>query len=302
MNGRRGNRVFWLGVCALAVSLGSMATAEATDVTINTEIVSMTLTGTGPMPFGTGADPSMNDGYQYVETMVTATESPLLPSSGTTEMSVTVGFDLTTFEPLVIVDSISTFSFFLDLNFVDVDPTFDFATGLAPSFSLAADAGKPLTVVLTDSVSFSLIDPNAPPSSAGTQATSESVSRDLGVDVNASGENDFIQYAADNFDFGDDLSFDDNVLTNIDIDSIIEDILTGTVDPNVGFVFDAQVDIQSGSFTFSGLVADALTDPPFSIALSSPQSAEVPEPGTLGLLLSGLIGAGAATRRKSRAS
>ena len=302
MHGLRGNRVFWPGACALAMSLGGMATAQAIDVTINTEIVSMTLTGTGPMPFGTGADPSMNDGYQNVETMVTASESPLLESSGTMQMSVTFGLDPVTFEPLLTVDATGTFDFFLDLSFVDVDPTFDFAAGLAPSFSLPAVAGKPLTVMLTDSLSFSLTDPNAPPTSAGTQVTSESVTRDLGVDVNASGENDFIQYAAENFDFGEDLSFEDAVLTNIDTDSIIEDILAGTFDPNMGFVIDAQVGIQTASFTFSGLVADSLTDPEFSIPLSSPPGTGVPEPGTLLLLLTSLIGAGAATRRRSRPS
>lgn len=305
MDTDRTGRGWWFGLCVLALSFADTAVSAPIVVTINTEIVSMALTGTGPMPLGTGASLAVNDGYQDVESTVTATESPVHASTGTTRLTVDTMIDPDNLLNTVItVDTDSKFYLFLDLEFTDVDPTHDYAAGLGDSFTLLADASKPLTIMLSDSVSFSLIDiamnPDDFPANPGIQAISNTVTRDLGVDINNSGAIDFIQYEAGNFDFGDDLAFDDNVLTDTTADSLVADILAGLIGlGGPDFTFNAEIAVQSGSFIFSGMVADALTDPPFALALSAPTSADIPEPGVLLLFLAGLLGL-CATRRRVR--
>jgi hypothetical protein len=285
MDIRRARHRVWVGVFALGVSIANPA--AAIDITINTTITSMTLTGTGLMPFGTGTDPNLNDGYVFVNSMVTATTSSSTASTGSTVL--TVNMDLTNpLKPTLTVDTQSTFNFFLDLKFEDVDPANDYASGLASPFTLLADPAKPLTITLADSVTFSLADiianPDVFPDDPGIIASSNTVARSLGVNINtaASTATDFIKYRAEDFQFGDDLTFGDDVISATDIEDIIDAIVLGQPVP---LTFDAQVAILSGSFMFTGAVADNETDPPFSILLVGPSAPNAaPEPGTLALL------------------
>jgi hypothetical protein len=259
--------------------------AAAIDVTINTTISSMTLTGTGLMPFGTGSDPNVDGGYQFVNSRVTATTSSSTASTGSTIL--TVGLDLSNLlDPTITVGTQSTFNFFLDLSFEDIDPTNNYAAGLSSPFTLLADSTKPLTIMLTDTVTFSLADilanPDVFPDDPGIVATSNTVVRSLGVNINMLSGTDFIKYKADDFQFGDDLTFSDTVLTTTDVEQIVTAIV---LQQDIPFTFGADVGILSGSFTFTGAVADDETDPPFSIQLLGPNAFNAaPEPGTLLLL------------------
>ncbi len=283
-----------LSIGVLAFALAHAAVAQLFTLEINTEITSMSASGTGAMPLGTDpAMPPANQGYLFVDSMVTATTStnPAAKSEGTTSLSISLNpLDLT-----ITVDTFSTFNFFLDLTFTDIDPVNDYATGLGSAFSLLADPTKPLIVTLTDSVTFDLADiPTAFPDNPGIVPSSNTVKHDLGVDVNNNSVGpDVLKYSAQNFAFGDDLSFSDDVFTSTTLDEIIDAILFGTGLPTLS----AQISILSGSFVFTGTVDDPAADPPFQIAMIIGASS-VPEPGTLLLLALGLAWLGAARGRR----
>jgi hypothetical protein len=282
-----------LAPAALTLCIATAATAQPVEVTINTEITSMALSGTGAMPLGTDlANPPANEGFQFVQSTVTATTSsnPSAQSAGTTSLTIDLNLDmLNPFNSTISVGTVSTFNFFLDLTFTDVDPVNDYAAGLGSTFTLLADPTKPLAITLTDSVTFTLADiianPGVFPDNPGINATSTAVKHGLGVDVNNNSIGpDVLRYTAENFDLGDDLTFSDDVFTGTTLDDILDAIVTGS---GVPLTFDAQVSIASGSFVFTGTVADPATDPPFSIQLIGVASA-APEPGTLILLALGL--------------
>jgi len=288
-----------LAPTALAFCIAPAAVAQPLTVTINTEITSMTLSGTGSMPLGTDpATPPANQGFQFVESTVTATTSanPNAKSTGTASLTI----DVDILNSTITVDTVSAFNFFLDLTFTDVDPLNNYAAGLGSTFTLLADPAKPLVITLTDSVTFSLAEilanPGVFPDNPGINAVSNTVKHGLGVDINNNSVGpDVLRYAAEDFDFGDDLTFGDDVFTDTTLDEIIDAILAG----NPVLTFNAQVSISSGSFVFTGSVEDPVTDPPFSIQLVGIAST-VPEPGTLLLLALGLAWLGVAPARRER--
>ena len=259
----------------LAVSAITCSAAQAIVVTLNVEtgIVSMNLQGTSPLPLGMGSGSPGFD-YRLVDTLVTLTESASLASTGTTS----IVFDLDTLTSTVT----SNFELFVDLSFADADtdPGDDFAPGLTDPFNILADPNKPLTVMLQSSLL--LTDPVV---DLGTLALSNTISHSLGVDINGNGPIDGISFSAA------DLSFDIN-----DIDFTTIDFSGAVIDP---VTFDVTLDLQGGvgitssSVIFSGMVADNITDPPFTIELSGDVGSagvQAPAPST-GLLVSlGLLG------------
>jgi hypothetical protein len=269
-------RLLWLG--ALAFLIAHTAVAQPTTLTVNSEITSMTLTGNGPMPLGT--DPSgANEGFLFVESMIKATTSSSVKSTGTTALTIDVDF----VNAILTVAAFSKFDFFLDLTFTNIDPVKSYAAGLGSGFTLLADPNQPLTVTLSSSVTFPLTIPPGDPTVIDDPPTSTSVKQSLPADVNDNGlEPDVLKYSAENFDLGEDLIFDDNVVSGPTLD----EILLAIFDPTLPFplTFDVQLAIASGSFLFTGTVADPGSDPPFSVQLNGPGLQQAPEPGTLALL------------------
>jgi hypothetical protein len=277
-----------------AIAASPWHPATALTLTIDSEITSMSLAGEGPMPLGTDpAGPTgANEGFLFVQSMIQAATSSTIPSTGTTEL--TIGLDV--LNSILTVAAISQFDFYLDLTFTNIDPVNSYASGLGNTFTLSADPSQPLTVTLASSVSFDLTNPTGDPIVVNDPPTSTLVKRVLPADVNADGSGpDVLSYSAENFDLGDDLIFDDNVVSA----PTLEEILLAIVDPTVPFpfVFDVELGIPSGSFLFTGSVADPGSDPPFSIQLAGSGILQVPEPGTLALLAIAMIGVGIVCRR-----
>jgi hypothetical protein len=194
------------------------------------------------------------------------------------------------------VAAFSKFDFFLDLTFTNIDPVKSYAAGLGSAFTIPADPNQPLTVTLSSSLTFPLTIPPGDPTIIDDPPTSTSVKLALPADVNDNGlEPDVLKYAAENFELGDDLIFDDNVVSA----PTLEEILDAILDPTLPFpdIFGAKVGIPSGSLLFTGTVADPGSDPPFSVQLNGPGLQQAPEPGTLALLAIALTALGIARRR-----
>ncbi|MCP3869987.1 MAG: PEP-CTERM sorting domain-containing protein [Gammaproteobacteria bacterium] len=248
----------------LLISVSASVHAAVLVIPIN----SVDIEGRGQMPLGYEPG-SAQDDYGFVESEVHVT------SGDGTQLS--LNYEVTPVSSTgVKVDLELMLSAFLEFTFTDNDPIHDFANGLNDSFTIKPDEAFEATItssILIDLATVSLADmlQSIPLS---TSVTSNTVKYELDVDVNGNGDLDFIALTVE------DLLINENDLA-FELDpQAIQDGLT----------------LTSTSLTLTGQVADVSTDPPFSIALSSPVTAQVPEPGILLLLGFGLAAFGSIRR------
>ena len=100
----------------LTAGLGAGVATWAGTIVLETEIVSMSLTGTGSIPLASDPQNSLGDsidGYGFVNSDFIATESTQFTSSATTTWTLNTN----TFESQVTTE----FSLFLDLQLTDID-------------------------------------------------------------------------------------------------------------------------------------------------------------------------------------
>ena len=299
---------------SLALLLGSanLASAQVGSIVVNieTELVSMNLTGSALVPLGSDPGNTLSgsiDGYHPVLSDVTISESPTFNSTGLT--TITMNVDISDPTDIHVNGTLeSTFDFYLDLQFNDADPTYDYAPALGSSVSLDAPA-TPLSVTLSNTFDFAFLDLLLGDPSfgdLGTVTSSSTVKYEFLADINDNAENDVMKLTASSLDFGlDELTFGDiDVL--IDEDDL-NDFLLGTLTGDLVIDISSTLGITSTSLSFDGLVLDESTDPPFSLSVGGPSStataAATPEPSTLLLgMLALASGAALLGRRRSRRS
>lgn len=262
--------------------------SQAVLLTINvkTEIVAMNLQGISPLPLA--FDALAPDGYGLIDTLVTVTESPTLTSTGTVTAVIDFAPGFTSFTSTLS----SSFELFVDVSLSDNDPLNDFAPGLTDPFNIFADPTKPLTAVLEGSSSL------ADYSDLGILSSSSStLSHSLEADINGNGDIDGISFSATSINF--DIN-DINFVTDFVVDAAaFANLFLGN---DVTLNFQGSVEITSATVTINGDVADAITDPSFSVTVEGnvATATAAPEPGTGVLLSLGLIGALVAKTRSRR--
>ena len=285
----------------MTVLFSGSSSAEAAKLTLNviTEIVSMDLTGTSPIPLATDPANVLGDsinGYGFVDTYVTATESTTESSTVSTSIVVDNGDPL---NQLITIDS--SLALFLDLMFEDVDARSgrDFATGLGSPFARAADPLNPITADIHSQIliSFPGTLDGLTITDLGTVSTGSTYVVPLGVDVNGNAELDVMKLSAHDFEF----VMDDILFTDIEISEA--DLLSFLLGNDVTIDLEQSLAITSSSLTFNGQVLDAISDPPFTLGLSGPTGVgapAVPEPSTFALFGIGSIVLAGCVRRRRR--
>jgi len=282
-------------VAAMLVCLTAGRYAEAGSIIVNvdTELVTMTLTGPADVPLGSDPSkthPDSQDGFLPVRSFVTITESPTLTSAGNTV--IVMNLDTSDMADLRVTGTLdSSFDFFLDLQIDDDDDAFDFGADLGNSVSLPADPAQPLTVTLSSTFDFSLNELLAGSDLSfgdlGVVTSSTTVKYLLGADVNENTYNDVLKLTASGLDFGlDELSFSDTAIL-IDENDLL-DFFSGNLAGDLEIGFTGSLGITSTTLAFDGLVLDENTDPPFTMTVSGATS--VPEPSTFVLAALGLLG------------
>ncbi len=263
-----------------------VATADPVVIRFDTELVSMTLTGSGQIPLA--RDQQGVEGYGFVTSSVTLTLSSQRANPGPSSLGGACASTGLAHPPNPCVGTgefdggalngtqfqvDSFFDVFFDITLTDIDPNHDFY-GQSPGASLSLFDNGPVRVASSYATDFVNLDPQfglwPPPESAPFVGSGLMLKRALGVDINGNGEEDVLEFTL--------LS-----LTWLDAGRTFIQLPDGTV----VWTVDAEA-------ALNGAVMDASVDPPFSIGdLVGPTTgtsrvAPVPEPGTLLLVAGGL--------------